>query len=227
MNIGKIKAFTLAEVLITLCIIGVVAAITIPALLKNIQDYQFKQAWKKEYSVISQAYLSMKQDEGGDLSAYFDTAATRAAVPLFQKMGNYLLTLQTCGTLYYAYVCGTPSASVDTAYKSQSGGSVSQYNLYYYQYVLKDGANFYARSHQPGRALIWIDVNGYGKGPNILGRDLYGMVMTKDKIVPMGATGTGVENTCNSTAFTCPSGSNFDNRGDCAGASCSMNYLSQ
>lgn len=34
----KAKAFTLAEVLITLGIIGVVAALTIPALMQNIQD---------------------------------------------------------------------------------------------------------------------------------------------------------------------------------------------
>ena len=47
-------AFTLAEVLITLGIIGVVAAITLPSLISNYQDKQFKTAYKKAYSDISQ-----------------------------------------------------------------------------------------------------------------------------------------------------------------------------
>ena len=58
------KAFTLAEVLITLGIIGIVAAITIPTLMNNTQNYQFKQAWKKEYSVVSQAVQMLKNDNG-------------------------------------------------------------------------------------------------------------------------------------------------------------------
>lgn len=52
------KAFTLAEVLITLGIIGVVAAITIPTLMNTIQDQQFKTAYKKAYSTASQAWLN-------------------------------------------------------------------------------------------------------------------------------------------------------------------------
>lgn len=55
------KAFTLAEVLITLGIIGVVAAITIPTLMKNIQDAQYKTAYKKAFSVASQALASANQ----------------------------------------------------------------------------------------------------------------------------------------------------------------------
>ena len=43
-------AFTLAEVLITLTIIGVIAAIVIPTLNSKIKDYQFRVAYKKAYS---------------------------------------------------------------------------------------------------------------------------------------------------------------------------------
>lgn len=50
--------FTLAEVLITLGIIGVVCAMTIPTLMNNIQDEQFKAAYKKAYSTASQAWLN-------------------------------------------------------------------------------------------------------------------------------------------------------------------------
>lgn len=51
-----IKAFTLAEILITLAIIGVVAAITVPSLMNKINDQQYKIAYKKAFSVASQAW---------------------------------------------------------------------------------------------------------------------------------------------------------------------------
>ena len=49
------KGFTLAEVLITLGIIGVVAAMTMPTLINNINNKQNIAALKKAYSLISQA----------------------------------------------------------------------------------------------------------------------------------------------------------------------------
>ena len=47
--------FTLAEVLITLGIIGVVAAMTMPTLMNSTQGAQYKAAYKKALSAISQA----------------------------------------------------------------------------------------------------------------------------------------------------------------------------
>ncbi len=51
----KFSAFTLAEVLITLGIIGVVAAMTMPTLINQTNGAQYRAAFKKELSVISQA----------------------------------------------------------------------------------------------------------------------------------------------------------------------------
>lgn len=48
-------AFTLAEVLITLGIIGVVAAMTMPTLINQTNGAQYKAAYKKALSVLSQA----------------------------------------------------------------------------------------------------------------------------------------------------------------------------
>ena len=52
---GLRKGFTLAEVLTTLMVIGVVAAMTIPTLLNSTDDQQYKVAFKKSVSVLSQA----------------------------------------------------------------------------------------------------------------------------------------------------------------------------
>ncbi len=56
-------AFTLAEVLITLGIIGVVAALTIPSLMKNWQDLQYKTAYKRAYSLGLQALTNANRDD--------------------------------------------------------------------------------------------------------------------------------------------------------------------
>ena len=49
--------FTLAEVLITLGIIGVVAAMTMPTLINSTQGAQYKTAFKKSLTVLSQAVV--------------------------------------------------------------------------------------------------------------------------------------------------------------------------
>ena len=51
----KFKGFTLAEVLITLMIIGVVAALTIPSVISNYQQQEFKTGLKKAVSVLNEA----------------------------------------------------------------------------------------------------------------------------------------------------------------------------
>lgn len=56
--------FTLAEVLITLGIIGVVAAMTMPTLMNSTQGAQYKAAYKKALSALSQAVtLNVALDE--------------------------------------------------------------------------------------------------------------------------------------------------------------------
>lgn len=64
MKINKFCGFTLAEVLITLGIIGVVAAMTMPTLINQTNGAQYKAAFKKSLSAISQAVtLSVAQDD--------------------------------------------------------------------------------------------------------------------------------------------------------------------
>ena len=63
----KKAAFTLAEVLITLGIIGVVAAMTLPSLIQNYHEKQRVTQLKKAYSVMQNAFL-MAQEEYGDVT---------------------------------------------------------------------------------------------------------------------------------------------------------------
>lgn len=63
------KGFTLAEVLITLGIIGVVAAITIPSLISNYQKKSTVTQLKKTYATISNA-IRLSEDENGELSGW-------------------------------------------------------------------------------------------------------------------------------------------------------------
>ena len=59
---SKIFAFTLAEVLITIGIIGVVAALTMPVLVQNSQKKEVSVRLKKFYSTFSQAIIKSELD---------------------------------------------------------------------------------------------------------------------------------------------------------------------
>lgn len=223
--------FTLAEVLITLGIIGVVVVMTIPNLVKNYQEYAWRQAWKKEFSTISQAYERVKQDEGGDLSAWFNQPnGSYSTDYIIEKIIDKLSVIQRCiikpsGYNVFSKVCGTNKTIVQyNDYKTLSGEFLNGYNLYHGQVILKNGAHCYFRTYTPSRTLVWVDVNGYLKSPNILGKDLFGLILTKDKVIPMGANGTELETTCKNTIINGTILQGFHG-GDVSGAGCSAEYL--
>lgn len=63
----RIFAFTLAEVLITLGIIGIVAAMTIPAIINNSEKQSIVSKVKEAYSIMSQATGQIKTECGGTI----------------------------------------------------------------------------------------------------------------------------------------------------------------
>ena len=70
------RAFTLAELLIALAILGVIATFTIPKVLSSQQISQ-KNALAKEYAgMISQAYQLYKNDQGGNISNMYAKSLT-------------------------------------------------------------------------------------------------------------------------------------------------------
>ncbi len=64
------KGFTLAEVLITLGIIGIVAAMTLPTLVQKNQEKVTVDKVKVAYSLINQAYMLAK-NQNGDINYWF------------------------------------------------------------------------------------------------------------------------------------------------------------
>lgn len=71
------KGFTLAEVLITLAIIGVVATLTLPALITNTGEQQAKTAFKKGINTLTEAAQMNKTLDGFDYSDIMSSDTTR------------------------------------------------------------------------------------------------------------------------------------------------------
>lgn len=173
------KGFTLAEVLITLGIIGVVAGMTIPTLMNTVQERQFKEAAKEAYSKASQAVQQMKQDNGGDIQSY--RTPYTAFKPVFM---TYFKTIQDCNLSD----CVADS-STSTVYKFLHGDPGNTHIMSQGQFVTSDGM-FWAIYNGGAFLSITVDVNGYSKGPNVYGRDTFLFQLSNDNLVPMGTNGT-------------------------------------
>lgn len=88
----KIKnAFTLAEVLITLVIIGVIAAMTIPTLMNNTNAQEYRTGIKKAMSMLNQAITMQYALDGTQVSDYA-TSATELRDELFVKRLSVIKT---------------------------------------------------------------------------------------------------------------------------------------
>ena len=85
------KAFTLAEVLITLGIIGVIAAMTLPSLITNYKGHILYTQLQKSYSVMQNALQMMNNEEG--FVAKPGTYAHRTFINTYKK---YLLVASDC-----------------------------------------------------------------------------------------------------------------------------------
>lgn len=79
-------AFTLAEILIVISIIGVVAAMTIPALIKNIQQQDLISLNNKAMSVVTSAFKQMANDNGGNIDGS----------DILSNIGNYIKLAKNC-----------------------------------------------------------------------------------------------------------------------------------
>ncbi len=94
----KFNAFTLAEVLITLGIIGVVAAMTMPTLMNSTNGAQYKTAYKKALSVLSQAVVLNVALDDYDLSQATSTATGTNDASLYNLFYNRMNVVKTATT---------------------------------------------------------------------------------------------------------------------------------
>lgn len=195
MKIKSNWAFTLAEVLITLGIIGVVAALTIPSIISSYQKVQYVEGLKKGYSEISQVFKKYIAEEG---------VADLAQTKLFSSEDNYD-ELKKIITKNFKIVkeCDYNVASCELfdivgRFLSYTGSfdTFKEFNTNYYNFCTVDNvcigiqldASGDCKSGTKGTCcIIRFDVNGT-KPPNRAGRDFfYSLNMTPDvNLLPTG-----------------------------------------
>lgn len=178
------KGFTLAEVLITLGIIGIVAAMTIPTLIQKQTEKVTVTKVKKMYSTLSQAYLMNKaQDEIvlDNTQAQSDEAAAEVA----KIFTPYLKITKDCGN-------NDDGCIYTGTYKYKNGSNFGNFNkgAGAYKVVLNDGATIWFRraydiTGTNANSIIFYDVNGVQE-PNTIGKDTFIFVVYNDRVLPAG-----------------------------------------
>ncbi len=93
-NKNKRIAFTLAEVLITLAVIGVVAAMTIPIVFAKIKQHEYMTAGKKAFSVISNAVQAVNLNDGMTPEEYANLSDAEKT-KYFEKLQSRLIILKS------------------------------------------------------------------------------------------------------------------------------------
>jgi len=164
----KLKnAFTLAEVLVTLAIIGVVSALTVPGLMNSYQKQTYVTQLHKVYNEMSQALTQYKTDRN---AINLKEAGLSSDANVQSFIETYFKVINKCDSAIL------PCFAAANEYKSMGGTSVSSLfdSTGYKSYVLASGASIRPIYSLDGDKLmnIMVDINGT-KGPNIAGRDFF------------------------------------------------------
>lgn len=181
----KRLGFTLAEVLITLVIVGVIAAVTIPALVNNFRFSQYRAGVLKAMSVLNQAVLKYKIDNGENPQCgYFNKISGQYRLTDCRKLYDYFtknLNIQKyCSSHAYLNGCMPEYDGGDTIMPSQAfspGGDCLKFQkseiLAQTAFITTDGMIFFPYSKDV--PIFVVDVNGF-KGPNKYGYDMHFIV---------------------------------------------------
>lgn len=208
-------AFTLAEVLITLGIIGVVAAMTMPSLIQSYKEKATVTAVKQSYSIFAQA-LKMVTIDNPDLSALTDSklSAKENSQIMFNEISKHIKKVKSCdvdkkcmGNTYYLNLNNEKVSNWDTYNNLVTG-------------VLANGTSFWILSlpasisgEETYAGQIGIDING-NKRPNKFGVDFFWFTFNKNGELFAGrGQGPG------GTYWNCelsPSNSNWSNGYGCS-----------
>ena len=173
------RAFTLAEVLITLGIIGVVAAMTLPVLISKYNERAWVTAFKKTYSVLYQAYLEAYQ-ENGIASTWCPEKNTECGKTYFDILSPYLKVSQVWGY-------ERPEIINKITYTDLDGSTINSNNIFTrnnYKFVLSDGTIMSIQyDGDLNMPLLEVDINGL-KGPNRLGKDIFYLTLNSKSNYP-------------------------------------------
>ena len=211
-------AFTLAEVLITLVIIGVVAALTIPTAISKYKEKEKQAKVKKAYSTLSNAMTRVKA-AGGD---YVFTLESNDMNNMKNWFNTYLMPyLSISKVCYDSDGCWSPERS---KYMNGSESYIGK-GSYRIDFILNDGTAVDIDDFTS--SVIWstwgvrtdsislviaFDING-GKGPNVVGEDVFVVIFTNDT----GIKPAYIDKTQSERNQSCsPTGN---------GASCILKYL--
>lgn len=185
----------MAEVLITLGVIGVVAAMTIPTLMNKIQYKTIVSQLKKDYSVFSNAYTLAVQDNGTP-DTWELVAFPTISPGIVDILKPYMKVVKDCTD-------GSQGCwPAGVAYKYLSTGDNGVYDdANYPKIILNDGTLVWgltlsstcgvsigtSQQLQNVCGFYVLDVNG-NKGPNQWGKDTFELWLTKYGIIPQGSS---------------------------------------
>lgn len=195
-NKTVLQGFTLAEVLITLGVIGIVAAMTLPALITRNQNKALEASLKKNYAVIQHA-LDMYQAEHGERLTRKILTSRAGGVTLYTEIKPYFKIIHDCGqTGSQAKGCipyyGNPGNDERNSktYMTFNKTPLTRLSLFDDgQFILNDGSLIMIENpNETSDLYISVDVNGYRKNPNRWGHDLFTFQLMDDgRLLPMGA----------------------------------------
>ena len=180
---GKKAAFTLAEVLITIGIIGVVSALTIPNLITSYQKKRAASGLLEAHSILTQAVKMYTQDSDEEGLIYFDTSLSPE-----QFAQKYFVPY-----LKVARICTQMS---DGCWKTQdfygyydlAGNKIE--NMTPYSVVLNNGMIVgFAKTPEYNLFTLVVDIDGQGTN-NVMGKDVFAFYpFNRDIENTAGATG--------------------------------------
>ncbi len=199
-------AFTLAEVLITLGIIGVVAALTMPAVVGHYKKQETISRLKKAYTILNQA-LKLSENDNGEYEYWDDGFNMGAEAYLNKYWLPYFNVLKICNTYSECgYESNMPWTSIDDSSNNHTGLTdnykripflTSDGILYIISVaVSNDDTGGYSKDYQ-----IFCDLNG-PKAPNTEGKDFFRFTRVTGKgILPLGynKTSTEIDKSCSKT----------------------------
>lgn len=176
-NLSSCKAFTLAEVLVTLGIIGVVSAMTVPTLMQNYQRKSYVTQLHKVYNELQQAAQQYMTDRN---AVNLREAGLTSNEALANFVKTYFKVINDCGA--------EQQPCFAESYKKISGDNLGQATTLPVNMTIASGVSlaFRVSNEETGNnnkvAVFDVDINGK-QGPNITGRDLFVLGLFSNGIV--------------------------------------------